>query len=501
MSAFAAKHLIYPIHERLLKRKTFRYLRAMEASQWHAPTDILELQRTKLLALLRHARAVSPFYRARLGDESEGISSDNPTADAPSFDPGAGRGTDRIPGPSPGQSVHRPCYTKMRHSSLGEILESLPLLSKSEIQQSIEHMKWQDAPGGLTCQSTGGSTGNPLAFYVDRRRQGYDQAARLRSHRWFGVEVGERELYLWGSPIEWTQTDRLKRLRDRLFNHRLLNAFAMSPAQMDQYLDEWDRFRPVSLYGYPSSIALLIEHARTRNRTLDSRLLKAVFVTGEVCFPQQRQTISEFFGVPVANGYGSREAGFIAHECPVGNMHICAENVIVEIIDADGRRIPNGESGEIVVTHLDAFGMPMIRYRTGDLGRLRNGRCACGRGLPMMDVVSGRTTDFIVLPDGTVKHALSIIYPLRGMSGVRQFRVVQDQNHAVSVQVVADDRRMRITLEAVAQRIRPVIGDEVGLKVELVDHIQCPESGKHRYVVSHAPQPNSNVRAGDTADA
>ena len=385
--------------------------------------------------------------------------------------------------------------------SLGEILGSLPLLTKTEIRQSIEQMTWHDAPGGLTCQSTGGSTGDPLTFYVDRRRQGYDQAARLRSHRWFGVQVGERELYLWGSPIEWTQTDRLKRFRDRLFNHRLVNAFAMSPARMDQYLDQWDHFRPVSLYGYPSSIALLVEHARAKNRTLDTRHLNAVFVTGEVCYPHQRQDIGEFFGVPVANGYGSREAGFIAHECPEGNMHVCAENIIVEIIDTNGRCIPNGESGEIVVTHLDTYAMPMIRYRTGDLGRLRNGRCACGRGLPMMDVVSGRTTDFIVLPDGTVKHALSIIYPLREMPGVRQFRVVQGQDHTVSVQVVADDRRARITLEAVALRIRPVIGDEVGLSVELVDHIQCPASGKHRYVVSHAPQPNSNEHAEITADA
>jgi phenylacetate-CoA ligase len=216
-----------------------------------------------------------------------------------------------------------------------------------------------------------------------------------------------------------------------------------------------------------------------------------VFATGEVCFPHQRDTIVSYFEVPVADGYGSREAGFIAHECPEGSMHLCAENVIVEIVDPDGAPMETGQTGEIVVTHLDAYAMPFIRYKTGDLGRLKPGRCACGRGLPMMDVVGGRTTDFLFLPDGTVKHALSIIYPLREMPGVRQFRVVQQADFSVTVEVLADDGAERITKEAVASRIRPVIGDQVGLRIELVDRIEGTASGKHRYVASHVRPPAS----------
>jgi phenylacetate-CoA ligase len=445
MIPFITRNVIFPVHERLLGRRTFRYLAELERSQWASPDDLRARQQVKLDALLRHARSNTGFYRQRFLDAGIDLELTSPMS----------------------------------------ALQLLPPLDKAEIRASINEMIWQAAPGGVFRHSTGGSTGTPLIFYFDRRRQAYDQAARLRSHRWFGANVGDRELYLWGSPMDSTRGDAVKRLRDELFNHRLLSAFDMSARRMDQYLDAWDRFRPVCLYGYPSSIVLLIEHARSCGRRVDTRKLKAVFVTGEVCHAHQREIITSFFSVPVADGYGSREAGFIAHECPEGGMHLCAENVIVEIIDGDAQPVPTGETGEIVVTHLDAYAMPFIRYRTGDIGRLKPGRCPCGRGLPMMDVVEGRTTDFLVLPDGTVRHALSIIYPLREMPGVRQFRVTQHEDYSVTVEVVADDAVERITREAVAKRVRPVVGERVDLRVELVDRISGAVSGKHRYVVSH----------------
>jgi phenylacetate-CoA ligase len=231
---------------------------------------------------------------------------------------------------------------------------------------------------------------------------------------------------------------------------------------------------------------LLIEHARRRCRALDTKSLKAVFVTGEVCLPQDRQSITDFLRVPVANGYGSREAGFIAHECPQGNMHITAESVVVEI-SHDGEPAEAGESGEIVITHLDAYAMPFIRYRTGDVGRLKPGRCTCGRGSPMMEVVEGRTTDFLRLPNGTTKHALSIIYPLRAMSGIRRFRVLQHENYDVAVEVVADRASPAINATTVRESVLSIVGPDVKLTVDFVSHIETTPSGKHRFVESRAP--------------
>jgi len=443
------QHLIAPLHERLLGRRTFRYLRELEESQWASPDELRALQATKLRELLVHARGRIPYYQRRL-------------ADTGAADP-------------------------------LETLRRLPLLDKIDMRRHAADMVWPDVPGGMFEYQTGGSSGMPLTFWFDRRRQAYDQAARLRSHRWFGIEVGDRELYLWGSPVELSRTDRLRRRRDGLFNQRLLDAFNMSPQRMDEYLEVLARFRPACLYGYPSSIALLIEHALKRGRPLATHALRAVFVTGEVCYPHDRAAIASALQVPVADGYGSREGGFIAHECSEGNMHVTAENVVVEIV-RDGSPVPEGESGEIVLTHLDQYAMPFIRYRTGDVGRLQPGRCRCGRGLPLMDVVQGRTTDFLYLPDGSIKHALSIIYPLRAMRSLRRFRVTQREDYSVHIEVVGDEDGAGLTREGVARGVRPVLG-ELPVHVEIVREIPTVGSGKYRQVISYAAPDTRGCRA------
>ncbi len=429
-----------------------RYQRELRDSQWLAPTQLYALQQEKLKRLIAHAAENTNFYRDRFAQNQFDVHADDAVSE----------------------------------------LMNIPLLDKQTIRDHCEDMIWQQTPGGVYANYTGGSSGEPLKFYIDKRRQAYDQAARMRSHEWYDVRVGDRELYLWGSPIEHTRTDTLKRMRDWITHHQLLDAFEMSPERMDIYLNKLERFQPASIYGYPSSIALLAEHGLEQGRKLNLPNLKAIFVTGEICYPHHRQTISEYFSAPVTNGYGSREAGFIAHECPEGNLHVTAENVFVEII-RDGKRVSEGQAGEIVVTHLDAYGMPMIRYQTGDIGKLKPGRCACGRGLPMMDVVEGRTTDFLYLPDGSIKHALSIIYPLRELEGVKQFRVLQQADYSVTVDIVCENKKACVTREAVARSVLPVLGHEVDLQIDLVDRIPVTRSGKFHYVTSDVSLPTITI--------
>jgi phenylacetate-CoA ligase len=457
MLSVISRRLIWPAHERLVGRATLRYLSELEWSQYASPVELDELRRRKLRALFIHAARHTAFYRDRIAEAGVDPERDDP------FD----------------------------------ALRALPPLDKDEIRARQADMLWHDAPGGLFPHNTGGSTGEPLSFFFDRRRQGYDQAARIRTHRWFGVDHGDRELFLWGSPIEWSRTDTVKRFRDALLNHRLLSAFDMSPARMDAYLDAIETYRPACLFGYPSSIALLVHHARSRGRRLCVPALRAVFVTGEVCHPPDREAIAEYLGVPVADGYGSREAGFIAHECPEGGMHVTAENVFVEVL-RDGVPVPAGESGELVVTHLDAYAMPLVRYRTGDVGRLKPGRCACGRGLERMDVVDGRATDFIHLPDGTVKHALCAIYPLRALPGVQRFRVHQRSDYSVRVRVVLDPVDAGLTEGAVGRAMETALGCGLPIDVEFVADIPAVGSGKFRYVTSEVQPCVEGARSEET---
>ncbi len=211
-------------------------------------------------------------------------------------------------------------------------------------------MKWHDSPGGLHRYNTGGSSGKPLVFYFDRRRQAYDAAARALTHQWWGLDIGDRELYLWGSPLEITKQDKIKDIRDMLTNDLLISAFEISEKQIQGMMEKIQKFRPDCVFGYPSTIELFCRMAKKNGFVLDDLGVKVVFSTAEVLYDHQREVISKGFGgVPVTDCYGSREGGFVSHECREGKYHIIEPNYIVEFLK-NGREVAPGEDGEVVLT-------------------------------------------------------------------------------------------------------------------------------------------------------
>jgi len=433
------------MHERLLGRSTPSYLAQLEQTQWLSREALRELQTRKLRALLTHAALNCPYYRD--------------TITAQRIDP---------------------------HSATLTDLGRMPTLTKEIIRREMPRMTETPARRRMFDYSTGGSSGDPLLFKIDRSRQAADQAARARSRRWFGVDLGERELYLWGAAVELAAQDRVKRLRDRLTNQRLLNAFEMTPSRMSRYLREIERFDPVHIFGYPSSLARLVRHGRDIGFLPKTRSLRAVFATGEVFAPQDRAIIEEAFGVAVADGYGSREAGFIAHQCPAGRYHVTMESVIVELLGEDGAPVTDYAPGEITVTHLDAFGMPFIRYRTGDIARRAAGACPCGRGLETIELIEGRRTDMLRTANGGWAHALSVIYVIREERSIREFRIEQQGNLDLVVSLVVDDGFDKGAENRVRQGLHKRLGAGPAILIRRVDRIAAAASGKHRCVVSHA---------------
>lgn len=437
------RRVLFPLHERIKGHQTFRMVREMERAQWLPPAQLREWQEQRLRALVTHACATVPYYAElfrQLGLAPHDI---HTAADLP----------------------------------------KLPLLSKEIIRENLERLKSRTARG-LRRFATGGSTGQPLIFYLGPTRVSSDIAARWRAESWWGVGIGDREFVIWGSPVELTKQDRLRDLRDRIFRTRLLSAFEMSPEIMDRYLDELTRRGCRRVFGYPSSIALLCEHAQRRGRDLCRLGVRAVFVTAEYLWDHWRQTIAEAFGCPVVNGYGGRDSGFIAQECPAGGMHLTADRLLVEIVDEGGRPLPSGELGEIVVTHLDTPEMPFLRYRTGDMGTLGSGACACGRTLPLLARIEGRKTDFIVAPDGRILHGLSLIYVLRELEGIEQFRITQKALDEFEIELVrngsydsGNEARIR---EAFAARLRA----PVTVLFRYSEGLRPAAGGKFRYVIS-----------------
>jgi phenylacetate-CoA ligase len=167
-------------------------------------------------------------------------------------------------------------------------------------------------------------------------------------------------------------------------------------------------------------------------------------------------------------------------------MHISAEDIVVEIVDTSGRPLAPGATGEIVVTHLATGDFPFIRYRTGDVGVLDERACECGRGLPLIREIHGRTTDFVVARDGTVMHGLALVYVVRDLPGISKFKIVQESIDYTRVLLVVDADFNRDNVARIKDGMAQRLGQQVRIDVDMVADIPAEASGKYRYVISKA---------------
>jgi phenylacetate-CoA ligase len=360
-------------------------------------------------------------------------------------------------------------------------------MSRADAQQHGKDMVWHDVPGGAFRYTTGGSSGQPLIFHFGRARQAADAAGRIRARRWWDVNVGEPEVYLWGAPVELNNTDNIKTIRDRLLNQLVLNAFAMSPKSMDSYIAAIEKFQPRCIYGYASSVALLAAYTQQLGKQFSMPKLKVVCTTGEPLYPEQRQLISEVFNVPVANEFGSRDAGLIAHSNSHQQMLLLSESNLLEVLDTAGKPVKPGEMGEAVISGLCSEAQPFIRYRTGDMLRLSNETDKDGRGLHVIDEVIGRSTDFLVHENGSIVHALAGIYILRETSGVEQFKIIQHAINEFEVLIAPNTLWEPTSLSLIDDKFKARFGAGCKTQLQLVDDIPPEASGKTRQVVSKVP--------------
>jgi phenylacetate-CoA ligase len=365
-----------------------------------------------------------------------------------------------------------------------DTLSALPLLTKRDIQDYAPQMLATNMPECSRVRNqTGGSTGSPLQFYVDKERLDSRMASTDRHNAWAGLKPGDWHAYLWGARLDQVIHGGLRdRVRNLLLYRRVeLNTSHITDERWQSLITQLRRKRPQFMVAYARSAALLANYVR-EHQISDVRF-QSVIATAEVLFPEDRKLLEQVFGCEVFNRYGCRELSVIASECEHHRMHVNADALLVEIIHDD--RHSEGP-GKVVITDLLNYSMPLIRYEIGDVAQWAAEQgCPCGRGLPIFEEVQGRTNDFLELSDGRMLSGPALTLVIADMPDVRQVQFVQYGLTDIALRVVPGRGYGEHTRAELRKRMSMYLGRLVNLKVEETAVIASEPSGKYRFVISH----------------
>lgn len=418
-------------------------LAQLDRSQWFNEEQLGQLQSEHFAILIRHVAAESSFYRQRLID----------------------------------------CGVDPENAALPD-LQKLPLLSRTELQAQFEQINCRNIPRLHKRYSENKSSGTTGQTVTVRRTEVcmlFWLALTLREHVWHQrdftgtlavirpaiaeLDVDRKGIVMpdWGPPVAL------------LFDSG--RAFAMNMQTDVARQAEWlAGVDPMYLLTFPTNLAALIEKFKQQGIGLSG--LKQVRTVGETVSNELRQTCREALGVELIDMLSSQELGVIAIQCPEsGYYHLMAENLIAEVLRDDGQPCAVGESGRLVITDLHNFATPLIRYDTGDYAE-RGPLCRCGRGLPTLRRILGRSRHMMVLPDGRRYWPLVGAYRFREVAPVLQYQLIQTTLEAMEVRLVVD----RPLSGEEESRLRDVICTSLGhpfhLKFRYFEH-EIPR-GKNR---------------------
>jgi phenylacetate-CoA ligase len=370
---------------------------------------------------------------------------------------------------------------RMGDRSSREMLENWPILDKDAVRENPRLFVADDCDTRrMFHEQTSGTTGKPLDIWRTRQTvEGLYAMADARTTRWHGVPAEARWARLGGQlvtpvrqrrPPFWVWNSAMSQL--------YMSTYHLAPDLIPYYLDAMVQYRIEYLAAYPSSL-LALAHEVLRLKRRDLKML-AVITNAEPLHADQREIIGTAFQCKVIETYGMTETVAAASECPEGRLHQWPDLGIIEVV-ADGRAVPDGESGELVCTGLLNPDMPLIRYRAGDRGRLpvKGDSCGCGKTLPLMGAVEGRSNDMLLTRDGRQVFWLNPVF--YGLP-VRQSQIVQEQIDKVTVRVAPGLGFNDSTARTIEQRLRSRMG-EVEIDLQIVEEIERTSNGKLQAVV------------------
>lgn len=366
------------------------------------------------------------------------------------------------------------------------VLQSLPVLTKELIRTNFNDLQSKDnARRNLQVNTSGGSTGEPVKLIQDDQYRDASTALRWLSQEQLGCAMGQPHVRLWGSErdLECGTTSRKARFFNWLTNTTWVNAFAMSPGTMRSFIDLLNSEPPRLIVAYAQSA---YEVARFADREqIAIKPQRAMMTSAGTLFPFMRQKIREVFGCEVYNLYGSREVSDIAWEMPgLEGLWAPPWANFIEIVDDEGRPVPDGAEGNILVTCLTNYAMPLVRYSIGDRGALLP-EGAHSRAFQVLSHVSGRTVDTFRRSDQTLVDGEYFTHLLYFRPWVWKFQVVQKGHEHLLFKVVsANGKPAKEELDEIAGKSRLAMGKDCRVDFEFCEELPALPSGKFRYTIS-----------------
>jgi len=405
-----------------------------------------ELRNAKLARLVDHALAASPYWSRTLRERGVGPGDVRTLAD----------------------------------------LSRLPVLTREAVRAHRDDIRARGLPKRRVLEnSTGGSTGSNVTFWVDRECWRWRDAITLRMWRNLGLQPGDPLVQVWGSPMDEKWAGRLrKRVRFVLDNRRLVTAYALDDPHLVELSSKIASMRPRALMGYASVLDLLA--SRVARGTVPWTPIEGLVIisASETLFPEQRRNIETVLGARVVNLYGCREFGLVALECEAGSLHATDERLVVELLPE-----PHGQGSRVVVTDLDNHAFPFLRYEIGDLADGDPAPCACGRAHTRLAAVRGRTFDVIRSPNGQAVGGTFWSLLLRtAVSGIDTWQVVQQEPDLLEIKTTPPRGLDETGRVRIREEVRKALGEEMRIAFSEAERLPPLPSGKHRFVVAAPPR-------------
>jgi phenylacetate-CoA ligase len=380
----------------------------LEQSQWLSPAELRQRQYRQVEKLLAHVEKAMPFYR--------------PALDACGWR--AGRPLD------------------------DDLWAALPILTRRQVQEAATALHCRTIPpqhGEIVEDTTSGSLGMPLKVLKTALEQFFWNVFTLREELWHARDLAGKFAAIRHDRDRPADARGVHARRFETWGSPVAAVYPTGPAVM---LDnrcsvaeqaEWLRQEaPDYLLSFGVNLLFLARHCRDTGLKLPS--LRGLRSSGMVLSTETREICREVFGLEIVDMYSAVETGYIALQCPEHpHYHVQAENTLVEVLDADGRLCRPGEIGRVVVTPLHNFAMPLLRYAIGDHAEVGE-PCPCGRGLPVLRRILGRTRDMLLLPNGDRRFPEYGQKALANLSALIQHQVVQTSLEDIEVRLVVRQR-------------------------------------------------------------